>query len=236
MFRVKTELQTPQIIDGVEVVRRPAARRLRLTVDPRSGVVLLVMPKRAALGPALDWVKSQRDWIAMQRDKLPTPDPIIPGMTIMFAGQDLTLDWDEGHPRNPALIGDTLRIGGPLDLMPQRLLRWMRREARRILESETREYANIAEVTVGKVSIGDPRSRWGSCSASGDIRYSWRLILAPTNVRRATVAHEVAHRVHMDHSRAFHAFVAKIYGRDPKVERQWLRKEGAKLHWFGEGA
>jgi predicted metal-dependent hydrolase len=236
MFKSRTELQAPQIIDGVEVVRRPAARRLRLTVDPRTGVVRLVMPKRAALGPALDWVKSQGDWIAMQRDKLPAPDPIIPGMTITFAGQVVTLDWDEGHPRNPVLIEDHICIGGPLDLMPERLRRWMRREAKRILEAETREYAGIAGVTVGKVSIGDPRSRWGSCSASGDIRYSWRLILAPTNVRRATVAHEVAHRVHMDHSRAFHAVVAKIYGRDPKVERQWLRREGAKLHWFGEGA
>jgi predicted metal-dependent hydrolase len=236
MFRSRTEAPLPQIIDGVEVVRRPAARRLRLTVDPRTGVVRLVMPKRAALGPALDWVKSQSDWIAGQREKLPTPDPIVPGMTIDFAGQTVTLDWDEAHPRNPVLLGDSIRIGGPLDLMPQRLLRWMRRQAKQILEAETHEYAALAGVTIGKVSIGDPRSRWGSCSASGDIRYSWRLILAPESVRRATVAHEVAHRVHMDHSRAFHAVVAKIYGRDPKVERQWLRREGAKLHWFGEAA
>jgi predicted metal-dependent hydrolase len=88
-------------------------------------------------------------------------------------------------------------------------------------------------VTVGRVSIGDPRARWGSCSASGDIRYSWRLILAPKEVREATVAHEVAHRLHMDHSPAFHAAVVKLLGRDPAPENRWLRAHGAALYWLG---
>jgi predicted metal-dependent hydrolase len=93
--------------------------------------------------------------------------------------------------------------------------------------------AGRANVAVTAVQVGDPRSRWGSCSYSGTIRYSWRLILAPDFVMRATVAHEVAHRVHMDHSPAFHAKVAEIYGADPKPARLWLRANGAKLHGFG---
>ena len=55
-------------------------------------------------------------------------------------------------------------------------------------------------------------------------------------MRRATAAHEVAHRVHMNHSAAFHALVATLYGRDPAAERAWLRRHGASLHWFGRGS
>ncbi len=220
-------------VDGLEIVRKPAARRLRLSVDPRSGTVRLVMPKRAALAPALDWVREQRPWIEAQQAKLPAPWPIVPDMIVPFAGENLKLVWAEKNPRGPKLSGDTLIVGGPIEMLAQRLMRWMRREAKVILEQETRDYAAIAGVSVGKVSIGDPRSRWGSCAASGDIRYSWRLILAPTHVRRATVAHEVAHRLHMDHSRAFHGAVERIYGEDPKASRRWLKANGARLHWFG---
>lgn len=218
---------------GIEIVRKPAARRLRLTVDPRSGTVRLVLPKRAALAPALEWVRDQRPWIEAQQAKLPAPWPIEPDMLVPFAGRELRLDWSERYVRGPKMADDSLIIGGPRDALSGRLVRWMRREAKGLLDAETQEYAAIAGVSIGKVSIGDPRSRWGSCAASGDIRYSWRLILAPSDVRRATVAHEVAHRLHMDHSPAFHAAVARIYGEDPKAARQWLKTNGARLHWFG---
>ena len=91
-------------------------------------------------------------------------------------------------------------------------------------------------VFVPPIGIGDPVSRWGSCASSGQIRYSWRLILAPSFVRRATVAHEVAHRIHMNHGAAFHALVKKTLGEDPVPARKWLRSNGSALHWFGRSS
>ncbi|MDP8994550.1 MAG: M48 family metallopeptidase, partial [Pseudomonadota bacterium] len=84
-----------------------------------------------------------------------------------------------------------------------------------------------------RVAVGDPISRWGSCSSSAAIRYSWRLILAPDWVRRATVAHEAAHLVHMNHGPAFHALVGELLGEDPRPAWLWLRREGAALHRIG---
>lgn len=221
------------LIEGLEIIRKREARRMKLSVDPRSGAVRLVLPLRAAIGPAMEWVEAHRGWIERQRARLPEPWPIAPGMTVPFAGRDYVLDWAETHPRKPAIDDESLRIGGPLDVMPSRLLRWMRAEAKTLLDAETREIAASAGISVAEVSVGDPRSRWGSCSSSGNIRYSWRLILTPDHVRRATVAHEVAHRVHMDHSRAFHRLVAELNGGDPKGARAWLRAHGSRLHWFG---
>lgn len=218
---------------GIEIIRRPTARRMKLSVDPRTGKVRLVLPKRAALDSALDWARGQQGWIDRQLEKLPEPWPILSGMIVPMAGQSLRLQWSEGFKRTPVQNGDRIEIGGPLDLMAPRLVRWLKKEALTLLHQETLEFAARASVSIGRIGIGDPGSRWGSCAHNGDIRYSWRLILAPENVRRATVAHEVAHRSHMDHSAHFHAKVAEIYDGDPGKARAWLRTNGARLHWFG---
>ncbi len=218
---------------GLTVLRAPRARSLRLSVDPRDASVCLALPLRAPLRPALDWVEGKRPWVEAELAKLPAPNPIAPGMLFVLAGTPLRLDWARDAPRTPQRRGDTVRVGGPLDALSARLVRWLKREALALLDSETRELAAANAITIARVAVGDPRSRWGSCASSGDIRYSWRLILAPDFVRRATVAHEVAHRVHMNHGPAFHALTAKLFGSDPAAARRWLRTHGAALHWFG---
>lgn len=216
------------------VVRRHAqARRLRLAVDPRDGTVRLTLPPRAALAPALAWVEGKRGWIEAQLARTAPDLALASGASIPVEGVARLILWQADAPRRVALTDDRLVVGGPHESVPARLLRWLKARAAERLTAETGHYAALAGVSVGRIGVGDPRSRWGSCSAAGDIRYSWRLILAPPEVRRATVAHEVAHRLHMDHSAAFHAAAARLFGRDPAPERAWLRTHGAALHAVG---
>lgn len=217
----------------IEIVRHHRARRARLSVDPASGAVRLTIPLRAPVAPALRWAEEHVAWVDAQRARLPEPRPFVPGAILPVAGEDVRIDWSEAAPRRIERVEGALRCGGPIDGLSRRITAWLRREALALLSAETAHYAARAGVSVAGVSIGDPRSRWGSCAASGAIRYSWRLILAPSHVRRATVAHEVAHRVHMDHGPAFHALVEQLYGADPTPSRQWLKRHGAGLHWFG---
>ncbi len=216
----------------LQIVRSPLARRMSLRIDTK-GQVRLALPTRAPLAPALRWVESKRGWIEAQLASRPEAEVIRPGMTISVAGEVLTLDWAERHPRGPKRVGERLVVGGPLALMPARVLRWLRAEAKHVLTIETEEFAEKAGVSIASVGVGDPASRWGSCAANGAIRYSWRLILAPSFVRRATVAHEVAHRVHMDHSPRFYALLGALLEADPKPARRWLSAHGAALHSFG---
>ncbi len=216
-----------------DVVRHPTARRARLAFDPATGRARLVIPKRAALKPALAWAEGQRDWIAAQQARLPQALPFAPGTTLTVADTVLIIDWTEGGRRAVEQIGDRLVTGGPIETLSRRIETWLKRTALVLLTSETAEYAAKAGVRVTQVAVGDPRGRWGSCAADGAIRYSWRLILAPGWVRRATVAHEVAHRVHMNHGPDFHALVAVLFERDPTPARAWLRANGAGLHWVG---
>lgn len=215
------------------VVRHARARRTKLSFDPVTGRARLTLPPRASATRALAWARAQTAWIERQRAHLPEARPFVPGAVLPVDGRSLTIEWRDDAPRLPHVAGDLLLLGGPRDMVERRVTAWLRARALALLQDDTAFYAARAGVGVTGVTIGDARGRWGSCAHHGAIRYSWRLVLAPPAVRRATAAHEVAHRVHMDHSPAFHALVATLYGQDPTPERAWLRRHGAALHWYG---
>ena len=223
----------PTGVGEFEVVRHPRARRVALRVDPATGRARLTLPRRASLKAALAWAEGQTAWLERQRAARPTTRPFNDGAVIPVDGGELVIRWREEAPRRVTRSGDELIVGGPPEALPRRVAAWLRAEALRVLREDTAFYAARAGVAVTQVAVGDARTRWGSCAAHGAIRYSWRLILAPPAVRRATAAHEVAHRVHMNHGPAFHALVAELYGRDPAPERAWLRANGALLHRYG---
>ena len=217
----------------LDIVRHPTARRVKLSLDPVSGRARLTVPRRAALNAALAWAETKRDWLDDQRARLVAARPFLSGTILPVADRDLVIDWQPGTRRRVVIDRDRLSVSGPIDTVSRRVEAWLKREALALLCRETCEYAALAGVTVTRVGIGDARGRWGSCASSGAIRYSWRLILAPGWVRRATVAHEVAHRIHMNHGPDFHALVADLYGSDPTPARAWLRQHGGMLHGFG---
>jgi predicted metal-dependent hydrolase len=208
----------------------PRARVMRLRVDRRTGQVVLTVPRRVSRRKALDWAAGHRAWVEAQLAEVAPAERLVAGGSLPYLGWPHAIDWDPARLRTPLAEEGRILVGGPGDTLETRLLRWLRREALALLTRETHEFAAKAGVSVSRVGIGDPLSRWGSCSSSGGIRYSWRLILAPDWVRRATVAHEVAHRVHMNHGPDFHALVETLLGADPKPARSWLRRNGPLLH------
>lgn len=233
----KTIFSTSEPVFGpddrpLRVVRSARARAMRLRVDPRDGEVRLTLPRRASLRRAYAWAEEQRPWIETQLGNVVPRRRLVPGLAVPIGSGELVLAHAPGK-RGTERVGDTLQVAGPIELFEARALRWLKREALRVLTAETHEIAAAAGVSVRKVAVGDPRSRWGSCTVDGDIRYSWRLILAPDHVRRGTVAHEVAHRVHMNHGPAFKALERKLLGASPSAGREWLRRHGAALHGWG---
>ena len=218
-------------------VRRPGARAVRLRANSIQGAIQISLPPRGGLPEALRLLESHHGWLETQVAKWPGPRPILPGATIPFDGEELLIDWRPAHKRTPVRRDNRLEIGGPEPLLAARTLRWLKAQALDDLTSSTRRFAAIVDREVAQVRVGDPASRWGSCSAPGRqqaarIAYSWRLILAPAFVRDNVVAHEVAHLVHLNHSPAFHALHA---GLDPNTaqSKRWLARHGAALHWVG---
>ena len=224
------------LIDGVAMpvrVRRSArARAYRLTMDATRGELRLSMPTRANLRKALGWAQGHEGWVRAQMARQPEQTRLDHDAIFPLEGRDVRICWVAGATRTIRLTEDRLELGGAAESVGARVERWLRTRAKAVLETETLELARDHGLIVASVGVGDPRSRWGSCASSGAIRYSWRLILCPPQVRRATVAHELAHLLHMDHSPAFHAAHKHIYGADPRPAREWLRTHGAGLHGY----
>jgi predicted metal-dependent hydrolase len=219
--------------------RRPGARGIRLRADSVEGAVKITLPPRGGVAEAVALLDRHQDWLAGQVANWPRPLPFAPGAVLPFDGGELRIDWVETHPRTPRLYGDTLRLGGPIEVLPARTLRWLKAAALADLEPATRRLALEVDRQVAQVRVGDTRSRWGSCASrgaeGGRIAYSWRLILAPGFVRRNVVAHEVAHLVHANHGPDFHALLARIDA-NGTASKRWLRAHGAGLHWIGRTA
>ena len=206
---------------------------MRLRLDEARELLVLTIPRRASRRAALQWAERQSDWIEAQLARIQPGEPFRPGAEIPFEGRDIRLHWSGGLPRTPALAADILSCGGPIEGFASRIERFLRAEARRRLSEVTADTARRAGVSIRSVSVGDARSRWGSCSASGAIRYNWRIILAPPHLLRWLVAHEVAHRVHLNHGPAFKALEASLYGGSVSAARAELRALGLRLKRVG---
>jgi len=224
------ERELPLVIE-----RRTAARGVRLRADPVQGVIRIGLPARGGTAAAAKLLADHQGWLVAQVARWPAPKPFVAGAAIPFDGGQLVLDWQPDHPRSPRRSGDRLLIGGPIDLLPGRTLRWLKATALAELTPATHHHAARVAKPVTQVRVADPRARWGSCATSaGRIAFSWRLILAPAFVRDNVVAHEVAHLVHANHGPEFHALLRQL---DPngRAASAWLKAHGAGLHWVGRG-
>jgi predicted metal-dependent hydrolase len=225
----------PGLSVPIEIRPMRSARRLRLRFDDTSGILKLTCPARTSRRAVLAWALDQRAWIEAQLARAVPAEPLVPGAVIPIQGVDTLLVWAPDEPRTPRPIGDELRCGGPEVGFARRIEAFLRRRALELMSREVDEFSTAAGVSAQSVAVGDAASRWGSCSSQGKIRLSWRLILAPPQVRRFVVAHEVAHLRHLDHSAEFKAFEARLFGPGVAEAKALLRRVGPRLRRIGRG-
>ena len=217
----------------IEVRRVRSARRLRLRLDEAQGVLKLTCPWRTSRRAALSWALDQHQWIEAQIAKAAPAEPFLPDRRIPLEGREVRIVWHEGWRRTPQLIADELRCGGPVSGVAGRIESFLKRRAREVMSADIAEFAAAAEATPRAVTIGDAATRWGSCSSQGRIRMSWRLILAPPDVRRYVAAHEVAHLVHLNHGPDFKALETRLFGPGVAEAKARLRRLGPRLRRVG---
>lgn len=180
---------------------------------------------------ALDFLESKRRWVERFYISAPVGLHITPGSQIEFLGRVVTVIHDPSRHSNAfSADGMKLYIGGGADMFERRLRDVIKKEflaeVKRLIHTAPRE------LWPKKICLRDTTTRWGSCSTTGTISFSWRLAFAPHDVMRYVVMHELAHRVHMDHSPAFWATVGELYGFGVERAKRWLSKNGASLHQY----
>lgn len=208
---------------------------MRLRFDERERLLKVTHPRGIRPGVALAWAATHKRWIEEQLDRVLPAEPLVPGAIIPIEGVDVELCWSEQAARLPVLLGGKLSCGGPESGFARRVDLFLKRLALDILSMETAEMAEKAGARAGSVRIGDARTRWGSCSSTGAIRFSWRLILAPPEARRYVVAHEVAHLKQLNHGPKFKALERDLFGGDVAAAKEMLRTAGPRLRRIGIG-
>lgn len=96
------------------------------------------------------------------------------------------------------------------------------------IPQRVRKYAAIIGVTVGRITIRNQKTRWGSCSSEGNLNFNCLLMLCPEEVRDYVVVHELCHRKELNHSACFWNEVARVMP-DYAVRRKWLKENGGSL-------
>ncbi len=221
----------------VRLRRHRQARRYTLRIQSATREVVLTIPPRGTLTEAREFAQKHGAWIAARLDRLPKAAPFADGVIVPLRGVPHRIVhrrimrgavWTESETDGAQL----LCVAGNAPHIDRRIGDFLRREAKRNLEAASLHYADALGVHVKRIAVRDQNSRWGSCSTSGALSFSWRLILAPPFVLDYLAAHEVAHLLEMNHSARFWRLVQKLCP-DHERAKVWLDVHGTDLHRYG---
>ena len=222
----------------VELRRHRSARRLTLRINQTRRSVVVTVPLRCKIDEAGKFVHRHLDWVRTRLGALPSPIPFEDGMIIPVRGTNHIVRFVGPKARGAVVEFEQLGSGMPVlavkgapEHAARRLRDWLYTEARRDLDQRTAFHAARLGLRARRLSVRDQGSRWGSCSTSGMLSFSWRLILAPAIVLDYVAAHEVAHLAEMNHGPRFWALCRKTMP-DMDVAKTWLSKHGLELHRY----
>lgn len=240
---VTIEESRTAVLDGREVryiLRRSAkARRVRLEVRADTGLVVVV-PASFPLSNVPAILEQKKGWVLgklaarRERSAARAPKPLADGDPLPFFGRQLTLLLLHDPARQPSIrfLDDRLMVNLPAaadGALPRLLEAWYRVQAGWYISRRAVELAAPMGVTYSRITIRGQKTRWGSCSRKGNLSFNWRLALAPPAVVDYVIIHEMAHRLHMDHSRQFWQAVAR-HCPGWQAHRRWLKEHEAELY------
>lgn len=234
---------TEFILDGcqatISVRFLASARRITLRINQAKRTVCLSAPIGCSVEQARAFAGKQIAWINERLDRLEDSVPFADGALIPVRGTTHRVRFMpitglgapvQLHTRSDA--PPELLVNHHRGLGPRRLEAWLRAQARADLADSVVYHAGRLGVSARSITVRDQTSRWGSCSSTGALSFSWRLILAEPFVLDYVAAHEVAHLREMNHSPRFWALVAQTMPRYQDA-KAWLRAHGTGLHRYG---
>jgi len=223
----------------IALKRLASSRRFTLRVRVATRDVVLTMPERSSLQSAREFAERHAAWIGVRLARLPKPVTFEPRSIAPLRGVDHRIVhcpgargvvWVDADEKGP-----TLCVSGERAHVARRVADFLKKQARKDIERAVARHTRTLGLAARSVTLRDTTSRWGSCSSTGGLNFSWRLILAPPYVLDYLAAHEVAHFVHMNHSPAFWRVARRLFPETDKAEA-WLKTHGANLHRYGAKA
>jgi predicted metal-dependent hydrolase len=213
------------------IKRHASAKRICLRYNPTQHAISLTLPRRTRVADGLQFLLLKSQWLIDTLQEMPSQKQIKPGVVIPLMGRRIRIKHDASLRGSFKLEPELLTVGGDREFFPRRVTEALKKiSAKEISKLAERDAAAIGR-RINRITVRDTRSRWGSCSSTGNLSFSWRLVFAPKEVMEYVVAHEVAHLRHMNHSPAFWAAVERICS-NYEPAKVWLRLHGKHLYRF----
>ncbi|RVI88706.1 M48 family metallopeptidase [Sinorhizobium meliloti] len=209
------------------------ATRMTLRIEPGGRALKLTVPEGLPEREVSAFLIRHQGWLMTKLARFSGESELEDGGTILVRGVAHRIE-RTGRLRGltEALVIDdeaVLRVGGAEEHLRRRIADYLKKEARSELERLVAVYAGRTGRRARSLSLKDSRSRWGSCSAEGDLSFSWRIAMAPPKVIAYLAAHEVAHLQEMNHGPRFWALCESLCP-ETKDAKHWLKRNGTMLH------
>ncbi len=211
----------------ITVKRNALAKRISLKISQRGGIIL-VLPIKTKIDKAIKFAKSKQDWINENISKIPAPNKITIGSSIPLMGCNSKII-HSGYFGKTYHEQNNIYVFAKPDYIEENVISYLKSLALKKVNAYSEQFSKQTGLKYKNISIRDSKTRWGSCSSSGNITFSWRLIMMPDFVMQYVVAHEIAHLKEMNHGQNFWNLVEKIFP-DYIKARKWLKQNGRTIH------
>lgn len=209
-------------IPYVIVRSRRRFRTMQITVNAEDGVSVAV-PVRVGTETVRKFVKQRAGWIVRTKaeiDARPKPLRLVNGERVSFMGERLPLSVIEDDVSRISVrlessglhvtVPDSLTRAERKSAIRRAVVSWYMRRARKCLSERVDVWRRRMRCKPRRVIVKDQRSRWGSCSADGTLRFNWRIVMAEPDLIDYLVVHELLHMRIRSHSSRFHAELANV--------------------------
>ncbi len=220
------------MIQPDEIIRS-RRKTLAISIDP-FGRLIVRAPKACSTERIFAFLEQKERWILQKQAQMAgagmrLPPENLNGYAFLLLGKECQICLTE--KRNVVFDEESYTLYLPTKNAKQRLIKWLKENAKRIFTIVTERKAKEMGVSFQSVEISSAKGKWGSCSYDNKIRYAYRLIYAPKEMIEYVVVHELSHVRHKNHSALFWAEVGK-YVPDWKIKRKWLKTHGYLLELF----
>lgn len=216
----------------LRIVENERARRLTLRIDAGGQGLRITVPPGLRRGEVENFLDRHQGWLEQRLARVPDRPQVRPGVKIPLRGVPHRIVHEPGARGTVTLSrdesGPVMIVHGDRRHLPRRVADFLKREARREIEALVAGHTAKLGRRARAVRFRDTSSRWGSCTADGNLSFSWRIMMAPAPVINYLVAHEVAHLKEMNHGPRFWTLCAELC---PETDRckAWLKRNGAAL-------
>ncbi|WP_373413510.1 M48 family metallopeptidase [Ensifer aridi] len=233
LLDVRRDIEVAGKVLPLTIRQNARATRMTLRIEPGGRALKLTIPTGLPDREVNAFLTRHQGWLMTKLARFSGESELEHGGTILIRGVAHRIE-RTGRLRGltEAVVVDdeaVLRVGGAEEHLRRRVADYLKREARGELERLVGVYAGRIGRRARSLSLKDTRSRWGSCSAEGDLSFSWRIAMAPPKVIAYLAAHEVAHLQEMNHGPDFWALCERLCP-DTKNAKHWLKRNGTMLH------